>query len=261
MLALIPMMACGPDAAPSQADSASDPEPEAVDVAVSCDRSGVLIYGPTDLAGEALLAPMGLEITVWDAATWTAASSEDFAAFSLLIVGEQSCDGPDLHGELQPLIDTVETWTPAVDGRVLVSGFDLQCHITDFEHHMGGDEAVPPLLWTNAISWLTEGCATSVMFATDWGRREGAQLAGFGDFELIGRRGDAVTIRDPQHPLFAGIAPDGLDNWGSSFHSALISAPSDFDVVATGPSEVGVIVLRDALHVRRSKRSPARSSP
>lgn len=212
-----------------------------------CDRSGVLIYGPTDMAGATLLEDAGYTVTVWDADAWGAATPEDFARFALIVVGEQSCDGPDTMGELDALVATGHIWGPVVDGRVLIAGLDLQCHITDFEHTGGGDETVPPLLWDNAVSWLSEVCATSAMFATAWGRRGGDHLDVFGDITEIGRRGDTVEILEPDHALFAGVASGGLDGWGSTYHSVYPAWPDSFTVLASSVEGDPVILARGEL--------------
>lgn len=209
-----------------------------------CERTGVLIYGPTDMAGSTLIEAMGLDVTVWDADQWTAATTEDFATFALIVVGEQSCNGPDTHGELIPLSDTRPAWGPAIDGRVMISGLDLECHITDWEEIATGDETVPPVLYHNAVSWLSETCATNAMFATDWGRRDGEHLTVFGPIDEEPQRGDFVNILAPDHPLFAGIASDGLNNWASTFHTVFLTWPDSFEAVATSDEDAGVILLR-----------------
>ena len=212
-----------------------------------CDRSGALVYGLTDMVGSSLLEELGLEVTVWDADQWTSATVEDFAAFRLIIVGEQSCDGPDLHGELMPLLDSRAVWGAAIDGRVMASGIDLECHTSDWDAAAIGDPTAPRQVFDNAVGWLTEACATNALFATDWGRRHGEHLDVFGGWDVISERGDHVDILTPSHPLFDGVASDGLNDWASTFHSAFRVWPSSFEIVASNLDDEAIIALRDPL--------------
>ena len=211
-----------------------------------CARAGVLVYGPTDLAGAEMLGAAGFEVTVWSAEQWSAASTADFAHFALVVVGEQSCDGPDPHGEFDALQNSQAAWGPAIEGRVMLSGLDIQCHSADWETTATGDPSVPPKLFANAVAWLTDGCGTAMMVDTGWGRREGDHIAVLGYFEEVSQRGDKVTIEEADHPLFDGIAATGLDNWGSTFHSLYTAWPDDYRSVATGNGGAGVVLLRES---------------
>jgi hypothetical protein len=211
-----------------------------------CDREGALVYGPTEMAGASLLADLGMEVTVWTAEEWSAAATADFQRFDLIVVGEQSCAGPDVNGELGALVESQDAWGPAIDGRVMASGLDLQCHSSQWEDTATGDSAVPLLLHENSVRWLTAACGTAAMFATDWGRREADHLETLGAFAEVPERGDFVTIEEPEHDLFAGVAEDGLNNWASTFHTMFMAWPDDFHTVATGNDQNGVILLRES---------------
>ena len=205
-----------------------------------------LVYGPTHHAAYDLLEDLGFEVTLWRAEEWMAASTEDFAAFSLIVVDSQTCMGPDENGELQWLEDSQDAWGPALTGRVLVSGLDLSCHIVDWEPYEGGDETVPPQLFDNTMQWLAAGGGTAAYFATDWGRRELAHLEVLGTWAEEGLRGDIVTVVEPEHPVFDGIASDGLDHWGATYHTQFTVHPDDFASLADGADGYSMMLAREA---------------
>lgn len=209
-------------------------------------ESSVLVYGPTDHAEEQLLTTLGYTVEVWDAKKWAGATNGDFSPFDLLVVDAQSCNGPDRNGELEVLTETQETWGPAMDGRVLVSGLDLACHIVDWQLQRNADVTAPPTLHDNAMVWLTEGAGTGGYFATDWGRRKAAHLQVLGPWVEVERRGSTVHILEPEHPLFRGIAAKGLNNWRATYHTYFTTWPEDFQVLAKGAEGYPVILVRES---------------
>ncbi len=152
----------------------------------------MLVYGPTDLASTELIASYGHDVTVWDDDTWRAATAADFAAFELIEIGEQSCSGPGQEGELDALVDTAEVWNAVIDGRAVVSGIDVACHITDWVETAEGDASYPPRLHANTVSWLMEGCGTALSVSTDWGQRNLDHVDGTEAWSSVPQRGVAV---------------------------------------------------------------------
>lgn len=207
----------------------------------------VLVYGPTDLGAEELIGSSEREVTVWGSDQWLAASTEDFARFQMIYVGEQLCGGPDLHGELDALIATRDVWTPAVTGRVKVSGLDLACHIRGWDDRRGGDPTIPPIVFANTISWLLDGGGTSAFFATDWGRGGGRQFAAFGDWEVLEQRWDETVILEPEHPIFAGVSDVGMTHWGAVSHSLFPAWPDSFRPLVLGLADQPVFLVREAV--------------
>jgi hypothetical protein len=54
---------------------------------------------------------------------WRAMTTEEFASYKAIIVGDQFCHTS--QPELQPFVDTKDTWGPAVTGNIIIIGTNL----------------------------------------------------------------------------------------------------------------------------------------
>jgi hypothetical protein len=68
----------------------------------------------------------GHTVTVASATEWAAMTTDQFAAFDALVIGDGGCDEDliDLDGAL----NTRQTWSPAVTGNITLNGFDPFAH-------------------------------------------------------------------------------------------------------------------------------------
>ena len=87
----------------------------------------ILVYGPAQYNESSVLDGAGHTVTVWDSTAWSSASTEDFAAFDSIYVGDKDCSGP-YADDLELLFSTMETWGPAITGNILVTAMDAACH-------------------------------------------------------------------------------------------------------------------------------------
>jgi len=92
----------------------------------------VLSYGPTS-GGLADQTP-GIEVTVWDEATWTSKSTADFAAFDAIVFGDQPIcfDDPTIW---DTAVTNRQVWSAAVSGNVIINGTDPDFHFKSLFVH------------------------------------------------------------------------------------------------------------------------------
>src|SRR5260221_6188547 len=89
----------------------------------------MLIYGPTS-GCHADTAP-GYNITIWNAAQWTSATTAQFAAFDVIVF--EDCSGGAgcffSSSIWNTAVATESAWAPAVTGNIFVIGSDPDFHI------------------------------------------------------------------------------------------------------------------------------------
>jgi len=203
----------------------------------------VLIYGPSVSGGagsiEATAASaLGFTVDVVDAATWSAMSTAQFDSYRAIILGDPTCSS----GYLGAAEANVATWSPVIDGNVVING-------TDPVFHAGQGGQV-----------LTE---KSVAFAVDEGGRTGLYvslsceydsagpftpvpvLAGLGAFtvETAECHNDAHIVAT--HPAIDGLTDADLSNWSCSVHEQFDSWPGDFLVLAIAERADGTFTAPD----------------
>lgn len=211
-------------------------------------RLAVLIYGPTltptdgsHLQNEQTLASAaGLDVTVWDAATWSSKTTSDFARFNAIVFPDPIVSGNCAVNTL--LLATADAtkaaWSPAVNGPIVIVGSD------PMEHSPVQPQAVT--LMSNAVKFAASNPAATGLYATLSCYYFSASstvptaisfLSGIGSFNVLGQSGlgQAVTIANSGHPVMAGLTSAGLSNWHDSAHEAfpiLASYPAGFAPLA-----------------------------
>jgi len=181
--------------------------------------------------------PAGSVVTIADDAAWKAMATEDFAAYSLVIIG----DNLDWHPHpdyLQSAFDTRATWNPAITGRVVVQGIDAGFHTA----HSENPEAAQTYLRAT-LSWLTQGGGTALYVSSI--ARDYDYLSDLGAFTSISDEGDAVTLDEPSHPIFTGSTAASLSNWVMTYHRSTMAMPSGFVRVASAASGNALVLVRD----------------
>ncbi|MBI5516132.1 MAG: hypothetical protein HY909_20275, partial [Deltaproteobacteria bacterium] len=197
----------------------------------------VLFYGPTGTLEQPYL-PAGSVVTNASDAMWRSMTTAQFAAFNLIITGDNNCSGPT-SAQLQTMFDTRAVWTPAITGRVVITGLDGACHAP-------GNAGARTWL-TTTLRYLSSGGGTALFITSDWGRRSLNHASGFGTFSSTSRDAEAVNLTVPTHPIFAGSNNTSMSNWGNSYHSFITTFPSSFTSVATitGAPTQHLVLVRD----------------
>jgi hypothetical protein len=197
----------------------------------------VLFYGPTGTLEQPYL-PAGATVTVASEAMWRSMTTAQFAAFNLIITGDNSCSGPSA-ASLQALFDTRATWTPAITGRIVITGLDAACHAPS--------RAGAATWLRTTLAYLGGGGGTGLFISSDWGRRSLNHASGFGTFSSTSLDAEAVTRTVTSHPIFVGSTDASLSDWGNSYHSFITTFPSSFTSIATvtGNAARHLVLARD----------------
>ncbi len=236
-----------PDVLPDPIDAAPDAAaPPPCPVTAPC----VLFYGPVVFNAdptpfdptvynpfESPHLPEGTVITIADEAKWRSMTTAEFARFNLIIIG----DNIDWHPRaeyLQAAFETRAVWNPAITGRIVVQGIDAGFHTS---HSMNVDAARTYVRTT--MAWLTSGSGTALYVSSI--ARDYDYLDGLGTWRSAYDEGEAVTIVDAAHPIFAGSTAESLSNWYITYHRTTDQHPAQLRVAATAASGKPVILVRD----------------
>ena len=172
----------------------------------------------------------GFDITVVDAATWTAMTRDGFAAYDMLILGDPDCGSVDA---LAPAEAHPETWSAAVNGNVVVI-------LTDPDFHAASLSA-PQKLMDNAVAYAGAQAGRTGLYASLSCYYAFAvpgtavpALSQIGSFTVQGQGfcPDSIHIVDPGSPVVNGLTDSDLSNWGCSAHGGFDTWPATFKVVA-----------------------------
>jgi hypothetical protein len=181
--------------------------------------------------------PAGSVVSIADAEKWSAMTKADFAAFNLVIIGDNLDWHP--HPEyLESAFENRATWNAAISGRVVAQGIDAGFHTVVSENPEGAQAYLRQI-----FVWLTEGQGTALYvssIARDWD-----YLSGVGSFATTFDEGDSVTFDDPTHPIFAHSTAASLSNWVTTYHRSASSFPSDFKSLARAASGNPIVLARN----------------
>lgn len=213
----------------------------------------ILFFGPSLTTGnrlnEAHLArSVGYDIRVADADRWASLTTEDFASYQAIIVGDPHCGYP-YEGEdyLAPVLANRDTWSAAVNGPVIVAGLDPMYH----QRKAGAVDFT-----NNAISYAASGGSTGMYFSLSCyffdarGGTNAKVLRGLGDFEVGGIRGDCDDLRVsmPAHPAMAGITDASVSNWHCAAHERFDSYPGDWvKLIGQRDTHKAIVIARGEL--------------
>src|SRR2546425_1276236 len=185
----------------------------------------------------------GFDVTVTDAATWTAMTRDGFAAYDLLILGDPDCGSIDA---LAPAEANPDVWGAAVNGNVVVL-------LTDPDFHAAFLSA-PQKLMDNAIADAGAQAGRTGLYASLSCYYAFAApgtpvpaLSGIGTFTVQGQGGcpNSIHILDPASPVVSGLSEADLANWNCSAHGGFDAWPGSFNVVAMARDIVSGYVAPD----------------
>jgi Calx-beta domain len=211
----------------------------------SAGAKSILIYGPSldttaDPNEQSLAQAAGYTVTVVDEATWSGMTTAQFAAFDAIVFADPSCGSADTVATANA---TKSVWSRAITGPVYIQGTDPIFHEFPGGQIMVGD----------GIAFATSGPGTG-LYASLSCYYAGAPpdtpldfLSEIGDFKVSAAESEAgcvdtVTIMAPSHPAMAGLTDGMLSDWECSVHEFITSAPSAFELLATGLRDDGAKV-------------------
>ncbi|MBI4509318.1 MAG: hypothetical protein HY698_06755 [Deltaproteobacteria bacterium] len=196
------------------------------------EQSDILILG-TSVTGdhdslEARVAhAMGLTVRIVTAAEWGAMTTDEFASYRAIVIGDPDCaDTPDF---MAAAIQNRATWSPVVRGNVFFIATDPVHHQLD-----GGEEVTRRGIAFAAAAPAKTGLylTTSCAFSTAPSGTPIEVLAELGTFtvgEQAGCPNDAHIIA--RHPALEGLTDAHLSGWNCSAHGGFESWPRNFEVL------------------------------
>jgi hypothetical protein len=213
----------------------------------------VLAYGPSltpsndkGVVNEATVAEdEGHDVTVVDEGTWSSMSTQQFASYDAIVIGDAGCDFSDGE-DLDAVNANKATWSPVVTGNIVMNTFDAFLHIFG-----GATEAEATGLAAAGINYAASGPGTGLYYSNGC-RNFGAGdddkgdpdefslefMSLFGFFGLVDNSPDNIIFIEPGHPALDGLTEEDLSCWGSSTHGQWVDFPNDFEVVAEGDDEI-----------------------
>jgi len=197
----------------------------------------VLIYGPTETYEADAVKDFGGSATVWDAATWKAASASDFEAFHVILIPDGGCSAPT-SSALKAAYDSRTTWTSVVRGNIVVGGINPACHAST--------EPVAEEFLINALSHAGDGGGVpGLVVLGDQSSRDLDFLDAWGSFDIEPRADDTVSPVSSSHDLWTyhyTTTGKDLSGWGDSNAAYVKSWPSGWDVLARNSKGEALVV-------------------
>jgi lysophospholipase L1-like esterase len=86
---------------------------------------GTVTGGAASIEG-AEAAAQGLRVDIVDAAAWSAMTTDQFAAYRAIILGDPTCQG--LNPDIEAAMANASTWGPVIDGNIVITGTDPVFH-------------------------------------------------------------------------------------------------------------------------------------
>jgi hypothetical protein len=222
----------------------------------------ILFYGPSMATNKPLdeskIAQLaGYEIRVADEDRWRSMTTEEFATFDAIVVGDPDCGYSSYYDEsdyMDAVLETRDTWAPAVTGQVILVGSDPM-------FHQRRDGAV--MLTENALDWAVGGDSTGMYFSLSCyfselrGGTTVKELKGLGVFEVRGQGRKPfpgcpddlrISLTGEGHPAMEGLTDELLSNWHCSAHEAFDTYPEGWvKLVGERRSHKAIVIARDDL--------------
>ena len=167
---------------------------------------------------------LGFTVDIVDDATWAAMTTDDFAAYEAIILGDPSCSN---ESAVQAAVDNAAVWAAAVDGNEILIGTDPNVHLTAGADGDGGQALIEA-----GINFALNGSGDTGLFLTlscYGGTEPGPEplLAGLGTFVTRDTACDDDIHIVASHPAIAGLTDAKLQSWGCSTHEGFTEWPED----------------------------------
>lgn len=191
----------------------------------------------------------GHNVTIVDANEWSTMTTEEFAAFDAIVIGDAGCDFDD-GSLLDPVKANKATWSPAVTGHLFLHTFDPIYHFN--QNEATGASTSPEQLQAmvdlsvGGMEFAASAGSTGLYYAA------GCRFFGQGDIEFLSLlapvnplegRGDGVEIVEADHPVMTLFTNEALSDWLQSFHSSF-GAPGDLlEVLAKNAESAEAIII------------------
>lgn len=191
----------------------------------------------------------GHTVTIVDREEWSAMTTEEFAAFDAIVIGDAGCDF-DSGALLDPVNANKAIWSPAVTGHLFLHTFDPVYH---FNQNGPADGSTSPEQFQGMVDLSVGGMefaasagSTGLYYAHgcrsfDQGRIEFLSL--LAPVNPLGGSGDDVEIVEAGHPAMSLLTNGALSEWSSSFHDSFGTLGSLFEILANDAEETEAIIM------------------
>lgn len=201
---------------------------------------------------------LGFDVVVNDAATWSSMTTANFASFRAVILGDPYCQGST--APIAPAIANRTTWSPAVNGNMIIIGTDETLHA---ESAPGAKDRGLNLT-RRGIAFAANNPAKTGAFISLSCYYSSAPLTPqvlplldqYGTFTLHGSLNcynnahivatapmlTGPSVGTPPVPL---LLDSSLANWSCSLHEGFDSWPPTFSVFAIGQGLTSVYTATD----------------
>src|SRR5581483_8688467 len=193
----------------------------------------MLVYGPT--AGCNVENTPGFNVTIGNAAQWSAATSAQFAAFNVIAFGDCDSGTPCFTNPIwNTAIANEAVWAPVVTGNVFIIGSDPDYHVTNSN--------VPVNLIYQFATFAGSGTGTGLYIALSCFFQSAPPntpvpiLNGLGAFTVegqeVGGTCSNAVHKISNNPALNGVTDANLSNWNCSVHEGFDSFPPSFQPLA-----------------------------
>ncbi len=197
------------------------------------DDHSVLILDSTVTGGSNSLeatsaAALGFTVVVVTNDDWLAMSTNDFASFRAIILGDPTCG--DLS-EIDAAVSNRTVWSSVLNGNIVIIGTDPVFHQPE---HPGAGTLISDGInfATTQIgktgAYLDLSCYYSGDSVTDTVQ----VLDQFGTFTVTGVPCEGAVAITASHPAIASLTAADLSNWDCSVHETFVAFPNGFIVLA-----------------------------
>lgn len=167
---------------------------------------------------------LGFTVDIVDDTAWAAMTTDDFAAYEAIILGDPNCSS---ESTVQAAVDNADVWAAAVDGNQILIGTDPNVHLSGGIDGDGGAALIE-----SGINFALDGSGDTGLFLTlsCYGGTDPDPeplLAGLGNFVTRDTACDDDIHIVASHPAIAGLTDDKLAAWGCSTHEGFIEWPED----------------------------------
>lgn len=181
-------------------------------------------------------AALGLGADVVTPGQWATMTTDQFAAYDAIVLGDNNCDGNASADVLAAPLANLATWVPAVSGNVFFSTFDAVFHANE-----GGNSTGATMQITKGLAYASGAGTTGLYFTSSC--YSGDEWLGILDAFSPGWSADAQSS-DAIHvtgsaALLMGLDDANLVDYGSSVHHLMTSWASDFTVYAIATEAEG----------------------
>jgi len=214
--------------------------------ATAAQADKVLLFGPSVNGGAASVeaqhaTAQGFEVDVVDAPTWASMTTEQFAAYRAIVIGDN--DNSTDPADVAAAENNASVWGAAVSGNVIIAGADVERHYPSSTKFL--DRAL-------AFAAATPGHTGAYVAVGNYYRSQSPNADakvldafGAGAFKITTADIDDIHIDPATVPAPSGLNDGDLSGWGNTAHSYLNSFPGTFRVFAVSLDPAGTYTTSD----------------